>query len=294
METSPTSRRRRHGPFARIQSFQQELSTAWRHPGNTDHRVKAVGRVVTFHARGLVGRPTLVPIGDHSKMWADRRFKATGKLVVGNPPDWRPMQVWRSLLSPGALFIDVGANAGLYSVWAADLGATVISVEPEPEVRKALEENAALNGYTFEVVPAALSDAPRRARLSEGEGSRKWLLPEDRQGGIAVKATTLDDVLGDRTADGVKIDVEGAERLVLEGARRAMAERRLRVIQLEWNNLALRHYGESREPLRDMLAGAGYGFFRPDERGRLQPAEPGAMSRGDVFAVLEEPAAADR
>jgi hypothetical protein len=86
-------------------------------------------------------------------------------------------------------------------------------------------------------------------------------------------------------AHGVKIDVEGAERFVLEGAHRALAEGRLRVIQLEYNSKA-RIYGETRLPLRDMLAEYGYSFLRPDDDGNLVPARIGRGGGHDIFAVL--------
>ena len=66
--------------------------------------------------------------------------------TVGNLPDWTCMQARKRLFGPSTLFVDVGANVGTYSLWAAELGATVISVEPNGEARSQLLENAALNG----------------------------------------------------------------------------------------------------------------------------------------------------
>jgi FkbM family methyltransferase len=221
-------------------------------------------------------------------MWADRRFASTTKLVVGNPPDWENMQAWRQFLHPGTLFVDIGANAGTYSLWAADLGSAVISVEPVPWARKALEENASLNRYDFEIIPTALSNEAGVMRFTDWPSPKNHLLVGDEESrrSVEVEVRTLDDVLGDRMAHGVKIDVEGAERLVLEGAPVAMAERRLPVIQLEWNNLSRRFFGEGREPLAELLAASGYEFFRPDEKGHLRPTEVGTAGAKDVFAVL--------
>ncbi len=219
-------------------------------------------------------------------MWADRRYPPTVELVLGNPPDWPYMQAWKAFLQPGSLFVDVGANAGLYSMWAADLGSTVISVEPEPEVRRALEESAALNDYTFEIIPAALSAAAGVMHLTHGLGTNNHLLSDGDGGGDMVEVRTLDGVLGDRLADGLKIDVEGAERLVLNGAAVAIAERRLPVIQLEWNRTSRTNFGEKRGRLADLLVAAGYEFFRPNDHGDLEPTEVGTFG-SDVFAVLK-------
>ena len=140
------------------------------------------------------------------------------------------------------------------------------------------------------MVNAACADQARSARLSADERHRNWLLPEgSTKRGNWVEIRTLDEILGKRVADGIKIDVEGAERLVLLGATVSLAERRIRAIQLEWNNLAERHYGESRDQLRELLAISGYSLFRPDDEGQLQPADRDTriVGGGDVFALLD-------
>jgi Methyltransferase FkbM domain len=100
-----------------------------------------------------------------------------------------------------------------------------------------------------------------------------------------VEVRTLDEVLGDRLANGLKVDVEGAERLVLNGGAVAIAERRLPVIQLEWNRTSKSNFGEKREILADLLVETGYEFFRPSDHGDLAPTEVGTFG-SDVFAVL--------
>ena len=118
-----------------------QARAAWRHCGNRRHRPSAIARLVSFHLRGrLLHRRSKVRIGDGAVMWADLQFVSTIKAVIGNPPDCSEMRGWRRLLRPGDLFIDVGANAGAYSVLAADLGASVVAVEPnrgpEPDDRR--------------------------------------------------------------------------------------------------------------------------------------------------------------
>lgn len=271
----------------KIHNFRRQLRSTWGHPGNARHRIKAIARLLLFHVRAQIfHKRTCVPLGDHSKMWADRRFPLTVQLVLGNPPNWAYMEAWKTFLHPGTLFVDVGANAGLYSLWAADLGSTVIAVEPEPEVRKALEESAALNRYEFEIIPAALSREAGMMRLTHGHGTKNHLLLYDGADGDEVEVRTLDEVLGDRTAHGVKIDVEGAESLVLEGASLAMAQGRIPVIQLEWNTTSRKNFGETREALAALLVEFGYEFLRPDSHGQLEPMDPGTFGK-DVFAVLK-------
>ena len=273
-------------PWRRVRNLTLRI---WAHPANSGHRVRAFLRVLHFYFSALVlHSPIQVPLGEHSRIWADRRQACSFEVVVGNPPDWNEMQAWRRILGASSLFVDVGANVGTYSLWAADLGSRVIAVEPAKDAQKALRMNADLNGIDLALVPAALGAEPGIMRFTESLGTRNHLIPEAGGDGVEVEVRTLDAVLGNRTADGVKIDVEGAEHMVLDGARTALVEGRLPIIQLEWNVMADRVYGDSRERLAETLSGYGYKFYRPDQHGNLQPAGI-ETSRTDLFAVLERP-----
>jgi hypothetical protein len=106
--------------------------------------------------------------------------------------------------------------------------------------------------------------------------------------GDTIEVDTLDNILGNRFAVGVKIDVEGAERLVLDGARRALEQRRIGVLQIEWNARSRSVLGEDRGPVAAILAGYGYQFARPDRLGVLRDTEVSGVSSRDMFAVLPE------
>ena len=259
----------------------------WRHPANAHHRLRAFLRVLRFFVSAILLRSRIkVPLGAHSEIWADRGFVSSFNVVIGNPPDWNEMQAWKRILGHDTLFVDVGANIGTYSLWAADLGSAVIAVEPAVDARQALRDNADLNGFELEVIPAALAEKPGVMRFINSMATMNHLVRKDEAGGVEVEVRTLDSVLGTRVADGVKIDVEGGEHFVLDGARQALAEGRLPVIQIEWNVMAEKMYGDSRERLADALIGYGYRFCRPDEHGIFQPAGI-EVSRRDLFAILE-------
>ena len=94
---------------------------------------------------------------------------------------------------------------------------------------------------------------------------------------------TIDSIVGDRTVDGMKIDVEGFEIEVLRGCERALSQHRLRLIQLEWNSASLAAVGADRQPVADLLARHGYGLYRPRRDGALVPL-PDVSFGPDVFA----------
>ena len=283
--------------FPRLADTSEQLRNVWTHPANRNHRLAAVGRVVRFQIDGRVlKRRTIKPIGDHARMWCDIHQFASRKLVIGNPPDWDEMQSWRSLLDPGDLVVDVGGNIGVYAIWLADLGMQVVSIEPHPSSRRLLEENLALNHLDVTVVGCALSSTPGTMRLTANRQTMNHLIVDageaEETATIEVEVRTLDDVIGDRVAGGVKIDVEGAERMVLEGASKALSEGRIAALQLEWNDECERLLGESRAPIVELLSGYGFSFFRPDHEGRLRPLHGSVPYGSDVFALSD--AAAER
>lgn len=260
------------------------VNYVWTHPANRGHRVHALARAVTFQVRGRLGRRTLTAIGTNARMWAVLHHSAASNAVYANPPDWNEMQAWAHILRPGDLFVDVGANVGTYALWAADRGAIVIAVEPDPRAAALLRENVALNNLPITVVEAALGAKVGSLLLTEGNDTTNHMLPDDSTGGQRVQAQTLDAVLGGRAARGVKIDVEGAERIVLEGALECLAAGRIDVLQLEWNSTSTSLLAEDRGPVATILAAHGYNLHRPDRDGVLRPVD-GIPFGPDVFAV---------
>jgi FkbM family methyltransferase len=263
----------------------------WQHPANAGHRYRSVLRATAFQVRGRLGSPTMATVGRRGRMWARPHSPAASKVVYANPPDWNEMLAWRRILRSGDLFIDVGSNVGSYALWAADLGVRVVAVEPSPEAVALLRANLALNDFPVTVLACALADRPGRLRLSRSKGPMNHLLMDDASGdkvaasGDEVAVDTLDCVLGDGFAAGVKIDVEGAERMVLEGARRALAERRIGVLQIEWNTASRQLLGETRLPVAELLGAYGYRLMSPDAHGVLHDIAAPSASVTDLFAV---------
>lgn len=130
------------------------------------------------------------------------------------------------LLSPGATVIDIGANLGVYSLpMARGVGAKgrIFAYEPASETRAMLEKSAARNGFrNLEIIAAALSNAPGEAHLGHGRSSELHSLSAGGDNGERVRITTLDAEDTSRKWDAidfVKIDAEGEEIRILEGAR---------------------------------------------------------------------------
>jgi FkbM family methyltransferase len=168
----------------------------------------------------------------------------------------------------------------------------VIACEPDPHNYERLLEHLKINGYSARALNVAVADKPGTFRFTQGLDSYNHLVLDGATGGeIEVEAVTLDSILGDRHAKGVKIDVEGAERLVLAGACRALAEQRIDVMQFEWAGWQIEgsQAGDLQSPI-DLLRNAGYSLHRAGRDGNLtlldDHVEPVDRTPAkDIFAV---------
>jgi len=201
------------------------------------------------------------------------------------------------LLAPGDVFVDGGANVGLFTLVAADrVGAKgkVIAFEPGRAVRLHLIENVALNRLLqVEVIPAALSSKPGEAAFRVfdiGGAGLNHLAPTDGEsGGLeTVALTTLDAALIPHDRERlalIKLDLEGAEHEALLGAATILRERRPDLLlEIEPSHLA--RMGGSAEAVAALLRGHGYSLFRT---GRHETGVPCLSPAGDLSVPAEHP-----
>jgi len=150
--------------------------------------------------------------------------------AVGAEPEM--MGSFVAAITGARTLIDVGANTGVFSLaaLAANDEIDVIAVEPLKRVANLLSENLELNAWQAraEVIIAAATaedgvaefvDPDRSVPTSARLTTAKYRVGADDQRTIEVQTVSLDSLLGERRVDVIKIDVEGAEDQVLNGAR---------------------------------------------------------------------------
>jgi len=253
----------------------------WGHPANRGHQTRALLRAARYQAQArLLRRRAVARLGERSRLWVHPHRTAAAMVMYANPPDLPEMLVWRRALGKGGFFVDVGANVGTYAIWAAELGAEVIAIEPAADTFGLLEENIALNGYPVSAVQAAAGDHCGWARFTSGLDAGNSLSCD---GPAVTRLVTVDSLIGSRAVTGMKVDVEGFEIDVLRGAARALAERRIGLIQIEWNQMSTLAVGSGRQPIAALLEEYGYRLYRPDMTGRLLPLGDQGFG-ADVFA----------
>jgi FkbM family methyltransferase len=130
------------------------------------------------------------------------------------------------------VFVDVGANAGYFTCIARHAGKRVVAIEPAAHNLDLLFRNIKANGWTdVEVFPVGLAGGPGLGTLY-GDGTGASLVT--RWAGVSdawqrtIPLSTLDALIGGRFGDRrllIKVDVEGGEHAVLEGAIGTLSRR---------------------------------------------------------------------
>jgi FkbM family methyltransferase len=189
---------------------------------------------------------------NYNKMFVDTRdlLIAPWLLIHG---EWEPeeTELVKKLIKPGDVVVDVGANLGYYSLLAARVGAShVYAFEAQPSTYELLGKNVIINWMTKFITYEHLAVYSHTTDLDffvrnhyPGNSSLGFTAPDqlekwfDTTTAVKVHAVSLDDYFADKPGkiDLIKVDVEGAEPAVFEGARRILAQNRDIKILCEWS-----------------------------------------------------------
>jgi FkbM family methyltransferase len=178
--------------------------------------------------RSLDGRPVdIEALGARMRLYPDGNVCEKRVLFTPQFFDLIERDLLAERLRDGFRFIDIGANIGAYSLFVAAKagpGARILAVEPQPEVFARLAFNIAQNPFgTVKAIACALADKPGELTLfldaaNRGESSVR-ILRSSSGSTVRVPATTLLALVeseGYERLDAIKLDVEGAEDLILE------------------------------------------------------------------------------
>ena len=287
LETTRNRRWRAAGKSVRVRyrAAQRQIRIVLTNPSNRNHRAALMVGVARYEINSVRGVRTVVPFSDRSLVEATKGGDSSSRAVFARLPDWPEMAIWRAWLKPGDTFVDVGANVGLYSLLAAETGCAVLAIEPANDMVERLRRNLTLNGYTEVSVHAvALMDRPGTVDLSGLDANRRVATQRGTTGSVV--SSHLDELLGTSRIAGLKIDVEGNERLVLLGGQHLLDDGRVDLIQLEWNDTSESALGESREQLGRLLLEAGFCLFQVTDDSALRRFGNGEVPPygRDVFA----------
>jgi FkbM family methyltransferase len=164
--------------------------------------------------------------------------------------DHAEKKVIDKLIKPGFNVVEVGANFGALTLQMAGLvgeHGNIYAFEANPNVSKYLKQSVSMNHLDdrIHVFEMAASNKDYAGFMVYGEANigGGFILPDSHTAQeqckhmhcVPIKVKTLDEVMAQKKVDVLKIDAEGAEYWILEGATKLLANHNIMLI-LEWSN----------------------------------------------------------
>ena len=235
--------------------------------------IRTVSRLMSWRVKCSLQRTTIVRLPRWDlQVFLRAKWQGIGRPIFAFREHYEPeLEYLQSLLFPGATFVDVGANLGIYTLVASRIvghSGRVIAFEPSVQSLPLLQKNITLNSLTnVTAFPVALSEKAGRVRLYHAgscpSGNSLGHHPSFPGSFETVLAESLDDVLQRipvGRVDVIKMDVQGAEELVLRGAQKTLASKNP-VIIFEFYPEGADLLGLTPSGAWNLLEGLGYEFF---------------------------------
>jgi FkbM family methyltransferase len=277
------------------------LSDKWRylksHAGFRRAPGLVIARTCLWRIRCIIEATSVVPLARWGvRLAVPAQWRGISRLIYTFREEYEPELAYLGrVLKPGHVVVDAGACFGIYSTVAGRLVGSegrVLAFEPAAASFELLRRNIALNRLgNVRAVRCALSDRRGAVRLFHYRDPGRNSFGVEA-GSVQpcehVPTETLDEAIereGVRKVDFIKIDVEGAEALVLKGGEGVLRRDRPTVV-FEVNAEATKQLDLAENGAWDILARLGYDFFGADSAGRLsKTASP--PPGGNVVAVVE-------
>jgi FkbM family methyltransferase len=258
------------------------------HPLNRRTPARALWRVLRWQIAGRLSRtPAAVTFVNGTRLHVRPHMTSATAVLYCGLPEFADMAFALHCLRPDDVFVDIGANVGVYTVLAAGgAGARVIAAEPDPEARGWLRRTLELNGLAdrVSVHEGGVADRSGELHFTRELGASNHVVAS---GGVAVPVCTLDELAAGVAANLVKLDVEGYEERVIDGGSRVLGAASLLAVIVELNGQAAR-YGASDAQVDARLRRLGFTACRYDPFARRLERAPGALPQtGNVLYVRD-------
>lgn len=240
------------------------------HPLNRKTRFRSLYHIARWSlaTRLLPGCQIIVPFVNGSKIAVTPGRWGSEANVLCGLHDFSDMGFLLHFLRPDDLFCDVGANVGEYTVLAsAAIGAHSLAFEPVRSSYIDLRRNIEINQIAplVDARCMAVGSAPGQLTLTGDQDTRNHVVsgPAPVRSGdhVLVETDTLDTLLADQVPQLLKVDVEGWEHEVFQGAAVLLRNPALVSIIVELNQSGER-YGFSDDAIHQLLLAHGFSTYR--------------------------------
>ncbi|MEM1223213.1 MAG: FkbM family methyltransferase [Verrucomicrobiota bacterium] len=261
------------------------------HPLNRDQKIKSIIRFVKWQIGSRLIQGSVVVDWINGSKFLVRRGETglTGNIYTGLH-EFTDMSYLLHVLRSEDLFVDIGANVGSYSILACSaVGAEGIAFEPVPSTFDKLIDNMRVNRIEgrVECINEGVGATRGELKFTSGKDTMNHALAEGEHCGeaIAVKVCTLDDKLTNRSPGIIKIDVEGFETPVLDGAASILQSKNLHSVIMELNGSG-EHYGFDENEILKRMGEYGFETYSYDPFTRkLKSLEGKNQSSGNTIFI---------
>jgi FkbM family methyltransferase len=265
-------------------NLRSSFNDMYAHPYNRMKPLSALRRRVAWKIRSRNGKPWVEDVWGR-KAWFYPDSRCSMFLAYNHVMDWPEFKFLERYLQSTDTVIDIGANIGIYVLWMSKFTANIIAFEPDAANALRLQQQIDLNKLTAIVERCAVSNVSGTVGFSTGKDMENHIVKNN--GERDVQSVRLDDYSLERIHF-LKVDVEGAELLVLQGAERLLSEHRVDVIQLEFNSDDPNHLRSSDDDVPKFLERHGYKLFQySPTHNQLTPFEVGRNKHSNALAVYD-------
>jgi FkbM family methyltransferase len=234
-----------------------------KHPLNANHKLQALTNFVKWQiATRILKKKVIVPwVEDSMFISGLGETGLTGNLYAGFM-EYEDMIFLLHALQPNETFVDVGANIGAYTILASKVvKSNSIAFEPLPATAERLKDQIQINRINAAVDIRNMGVGDKEGSLfftNNNDTVNKVSLAGEVENTTMVKVSTLDNELAKDNQYFFKIDVEGFEYNVIEGASAILSNNNVSAIIIELNGSG-EEFGHSNEDIHKKLL--SFGFF---------------------------------
>ena len=244
------------------------LNFIFKHPLTKNNKLKSLLRYLRWQIGArILGRQVISPWIDDAKLIANIGDSgSTGNLYTGLM-DYEEMLFLLHALQDTETFVDIGANKGAYTVLASKvIGAPSIAYEPIPETFEKLLDQIHINRIDDLVKAKNNGVGNKHINLfftNNHDTMNKVNATGKSQNTVEVQTIILDEDLDKNKTYFLKIDVEGFEYNVIEGALKILASPNTMALILELNDSG-HEFGHSNESIHHKIMGLQFTAVRYD------------------------------
>jgi len=251
-----------------IKALFKILKSILNHPFNKEQKTQSVIRFLKWQISTSLNKYTVIyPVTKNAVMIAEKGMTGITGCIYSGLLEFEEMMFTLHFLRADDLFVDVGANVGIYTVLASgEIGANTISIEPIKKTFDTLYMNIKINNIESRVrlLNIGLGSTEGELIFTTNEESVNHVV-SDFESKLEIETAkvtinTLDNICINRKPNLVKIDVEGFETNVIHGAKDILGSPELKAIIIELNGSGSR-YGFNEKDIHEKIISHGFSCF---------------------------------